>query len=444
MKTRIEKKTLGQLLVDWDINPRKKSAVMIEEYTQAMVEYRDNALSMDDYWKQTIEVADDQNSTIIKGCHSFIAAKSVYGMHHEVNVMIHTGLTDRIEMKYMAAMSNIHGKPYSTEGAKKAVEEILSQTQNLKTGVEKGKRQYCSIRKLVTYTGIPKSTVWRIRDFWRAENNFPNDDGVVLTLDEVKKKHKDSKSKAVAPTVVSKVDPVTVTQPVKPPIRLKDEFSIETASPQEIYEFMQNGSAAELEKFSQEQLSHMFAVAEEFKLNPPVPEILHTVPGTVEDLEVVEHVEGGEVYEGENLTFDITEKKKSAAPVVSDVSDVSDTKKPTVGKSDTGPASKQQEFNSDVDTTKSPTEMKRELMLKARTENIGLIRKSLDDLLGMNSEQIHISIDLWRASVEEEFEMEPETIDSSDPDKNPWEAIYSILMICVNLVEDETNKFNGN
>ena len=436
MKTRIEKKTLGQLLVDWDINPRKKSTSTIEEYTQAMVEYRDNAMTLNDSWNQPIEIADDENSTIVKGCHSFIAAKSVYGMHHEVNVTIHTGLKDRVEMKYMAAMSNIHGKPYDTEGAKKAVEEILSQTQNLKTGVEKGKRQYCSIRKLVTYTGIPKSTVWRIRDFWRSENNFPNDDGVVLTLDEVKKKHKDSKSKPVATAVAAKVAPATVKQPVNPPIKLKDEFNILTASPKEIYEFMQNGSAVELEKFSQEELSHMFAVAEEFKLNPPP-----TVVEVIEEEVIEEAVEGGEVYEGENLTFDISDKKKSAAPVVSDVSD---TKKPTVGKSDTGPASKQQEFNSDVDTTKSPTEIKRELMLKARTENIGLIRKSLDDLLGMNSEQIHISIDLWRASVEGEFEMEPETIDSSDPDKNPWEAIYSILMVCVNLIEDETNKFNGN
>ena len=124
-----EKMMIGELIIDWDINPREKSETMIEDYSFIMQGYKEKHQTFDESWRQSVEIT--QDLLVVTGSHSLMAAKRIYGDQHEITVKIHPveGLKNA---KYLSAMSNVHGKPYKAGERKKCVYTILSQTQNLK------------------------------------------------------------------------------------------------------------------------------------------------------------------------------------------------------------------------------------------------------------------------------------------------------------------------
>ena len=174
---------LGDLTVDWSVNPRgKKNNAAVKEYTQSLEEYKEIAdqdnESFDKWfsrdWEQRIECTKDK--IVTKGSHTIEALRNIYGKDDEITVTYvkiegkpAEGVDDA---RWLAAQSNRKGLDFGEGEKKAAIEAMLEQMQPTKTSEVEGKRPFLSERPLAAAVGCSRSMVNVTRNDWLVKKGF--------------------------------------------------------------------------------------------------------------------------------------------------------------------------------------------------------------------------------------------------------------------------------
>jgi len=225
---REETMNIGELVVDFNINPREFNSETVAEFADVMTTYKESALTFDESWNQRPECTEDK--IVTKGSHSLLAALKVYGDQHQITVRVHVGVKGTDKAAFLSAISNVHGKPYKTGERRKCVYQVLQQTRNLKNDNESGKDKYLSLREIAAITGITRGYVYELRRDFRAENGLPNDSGEIFTIEELAEK----RAKEQGKTTTAPMDENTQETPEEPQKLTKEEAA--DMDPEELVE----------------------------------------------------------------------------------------------------------------------------------------------------------------------------------------------------------------
>ena len=409
MNTRDELMNIGDLVVDFGINPREKSEQTIDEFADIMTGYKEKGYSFDESWNQPIEATEDK--VVTKGSHSLLAAKEAYGDQHQITVKIHVGVTGLQEAAFLSATSNIHGKAYKPGERKKAVFQVLEQTQNNKNGTDPDKKAFLSIRDIAEITGVSKGYVFELRADYRAEHGLPSDAGIILTPEELAEKRelqKTGKPKKKEQTTPAQEEP----QPL----------------PQLTEEEMNEMSTEDLREYLQKQHGESDTETTE----PAVP--VDPVEQPVEDSGVKEPETTQETQESndDDEVPDISDEEAFEKYLEGQSKDPDmPTSGAIVGKSI---------GNTDVVSVDTQEILKE--MNKERNNALKPVRNLMDDFLKLSNSEATESIDAYRSEIEfirnDAGSWDPDV----DPDINGRDIVSSVLLGLLDLMGEEHKNYS--
>ena len=403
---------LGKLIVDWEVNPRKKSNNTVEEYVEHMLEYQDKEIDIETAWNQQIECTKDL--IVVKGAHTLEALCKVYGTTYEINVRIYDGFVGKEDAKWLSAQSNVHGKPYNTGERKTAVYNVLSQMHNLVTDTKPGMRPFKTSRGIATMLGMSPTHVWRLRKQYREENELQSESDLKNEA-EAKEAQKDT-----PPDVEPNKDVVTE-------ITKEPERDILEITPEE------------MEDMTEDELRSLYDDIEKARDSVSSEE----VQGDEEDVEEGE-VEEEEVEEEEVEEEEVEEEEEQ---VEEDEVDAPEPKsEPTTPKKETPivdiPDSDLLPDDEDVGSD----DPNRSEIVKERANHIKKKLKPLfDTLLELPKKEVISSLDEFRVGLEsvfEDVEIRVPATEGNPKDETAWDNVYSILHNLIGICEEECEDWN--
>jgi len=418
---RNEKMRLGDLIVDWTINPRDKNDKTIEEFAEMMEDYESKALTFDESWKQPIEITEDK--IVTQGSHSLLAAKQIYGDHHEITVRVHVGVTGTEKAAFLSATSNVHGKPYKQGERKKAVFAVFDQTQNLKGGGVKGKQPFRSIREIAAMTGISKGYVYELRADYRAENGLPNESGDVLTPEELADKREGQRNKSQNKTVESVEE--------KPAVPAEESINLSDFSQDELQEKLDNMTQEEIEIFARKVNTNTPGTTTQPE--PSQPQASQPAKPSSEEPE--EEEEEPEVYASDE-DYDIEDSDY-----------LSGVEKDGYVEKDIKPITPKQKgikatVIGDTDViTQTPEEIQKE-MIAERRKSLKSIEELMNDFIKIERIEAKDSIEIYRNEFEVTRDSEDLWEEPFDAEINGRDTIGSILLTILDLLEEEYDKYS--
>ena len=169
------KVSLGDLQVDFDLNPRQKiNNKAVLQYSDAIREIIEQDLDFHKVWEQPIEVTKDK--IVVRGAHTVLALCEIYDDDHLVEVR-HVRIGDKVaegreDAKWLSAQSNKKGINFGDGEISKAIEFMLDQMQPTSTSAEDGKRPFMSERPIAIAIGCGRSIVNKVRNKWYMDNGF--------------------------------------------------------------------------------------------------------------------------------------------------------------------------------------------------------------------------------------------------------------------------------
>ena len=442
-KIRQEKMNVGDLIVDWDVNPRDKSQETIDEFADIMIDYQSKALTFDESWKQKIEATEDK--IVVRGSHSLVAAKEVYGDHHQITVLIHVGVTGKEKAAFLSATSNVHGKPYKQGERRKAIFEVLGQTQNLKRGIEADKRGFLSIREISAITGISKGYIYELRRDYRAENGLENESGEIHTVEDLALIRQQQRNKSagkpdeVPVTPEQPQAPAPTPEPTQPQvISIPSKEELDKMSQEELFQLTENMRKAKDDtKIVQEPTPTEPAAPEtptpDKKVEKPKPDTQDNEDDTDESEETYASEEAYDIDSSDYLTnvekdgyVEEEQEKKDAKPPRSKSTGI---KAEVIGDTDV--------------ITVSEKQLKKQ-MLDERKEAMQNITDLMEDFKGIESIEALESINLYRGEIEVTRDEDSIWEEPFDEDVTGRDTIGSILLGILDLLEEEYKKYSNN
>lgn len=414
---------LGKLVNDWEVNPRKKSNAIIEEYAEYMLEYQEKEVDIETAWNQQIEVTKDL--IVVRGGHTLEAMMKVFGKTYEVTVKVWQHFSGKEDAKWLSAQSNIHGKPYNTGERKTAVYNVLSQMHNLKTDSGEDKRAFKTSREIATMLGISPTHVWRLRGQYREENELPSEKDV-----KEEKEVADEK-----PDVNPDEAPeVKTNQKIVDEVSSEKEVDVFSITPEQMAEMTEDELRALYDDLENAQSRQR----DEYEDDDEEPD---ETDDTTDESEEPE----GESDEGEDDEDDEAEDDDEEEPDESEEPDEKPPKKKAVKTSKTEKPGISDLVTEVDEKEKSDDPRRREIV----TERANSIKKSLkplfDTLLTLNKKEVISAIDEYRVGLEAVFEDDEIRIPASEDnptDETAWDNVYSLILAVIDICEDEAESWN--
>ena len=180
------KMKLGELIVDFESNPRgKKDPSAILEYADAIRDYEESGVGFAKAWGQRIEVTKDK--IVTQGSHTVLALREV-GEHFDDDTEIevfYAKIDGKVaegkdDAKWCAAQANKKGIDFTPENKSTAINFLLDQMhpfndKDMKSmGIDKElhKRDFITERPLAVMVGCSRTQVNRVRDEWHVKNGY--------------------------------------------------------------------------------------------------------------------------------------------------------------------------------------------------------------------------------------------------------------------------------
>ena len=222
VKAKRKKKSIGDLDVNWSVNPRNKSELLITEYAESLDGYikaydenqdgSDIATYIERCWDQKFEITED--SIVVKGCHSILALQKILekkmgsedGIKFKIWVNIHP-VSGEGDAKYLSAQSNRHGKDLDKGEKRKAVEFILQATNKTKYNTDTNLKPFLVQSKIASMAGCSRQYVQHLRDeYVHGKPEETNNEKIQRISEEKNKLEKQMKEQGVSVNEISDKD----------------------------------------------------------------------------------------------------------------------------------------------------------------------------------------------------------------------------------------------
>ena len=222
IKPNRKKKPIGNLIVNWSINPRNRSELLITEYAEALDGYikaydanedgHDISTYIERCWDQKFEITED--NIVVKGCHSILALQKILekkmgsedGIKFKMWVHIHP-VSGEGEAKYLSAQSNRHGKELDKGEKRKAVWSILEATNKTKDNSDTNLKPFLVQSKIASMAGCSRQYVQHLRDeHIRGKPEETTNEKIQRISEEKNELEKQMKEQGVPVTQISEKD----------------------------------------------------------------------------------------------------------------------------------------------------------------------------------------------------------------------------------------------